>query len=130
MKKGDMVLVSDRARYNGQDMKWTEECTGMKLFKKGTKFYHWSDTLLSLFLNKETCFFDTRDSGKNYCYEYTLKEERKLPTFCDEVRINLGKKDEIRFLGKVILEYDYNVVVVDPVYGGGPKITRKDKRIA
>ena len=29
MKKGDYVKITDDAKYPGQDMRWTEECTAM-----------------------------------------------------------------------------------------------------
>jgi len=89
MKKGDRVYISKDAKYNGQDMEWTERITGTITLYKGQKLYHSSDSKLKAFYPKETCFFmNTYAEGYVYCA--ILNKEITIPCYDNEVRIDLS----------------------------------------
>ena len=53
MKKGIKIEVSENAKYNGQDMAWTETFTGIKIIGKGGEMFDqlqferaWSENFL------------------------------------------------------------------------------------
>ena len=101
MKKGDYIKITDDAKYPGQDMRWTEECTGTETLPAGTKLYHYSDSKINEFLSKETCFFYD-DCSYGHCYEVVLKKQVTVREYLSEVRFWIGQSNcEIRYLGKV-----------------------------
>lgn len=73
MKKGDVVLVTNVAKYSGQDMDWTEPKTSAGTLPKGTILYHTSENKLTAFAPKETCFY-TDKRGSNHMYTVELLE--------------------------------------------------------
>jgi len=90
MKKGDYVIVSENAMYNGQDMKWTEKRTKTKVLKTGTKLIHCSDAKLTSFVEKETCFF-TSDRGNGHVYVVTLTKDIIASMYgSEEARIEIN----------------------------------------
>lgn len=111
MKKGDYIKISDDAWYPGQDMRWTEECTGVEKLPTGTKLYHYSDTKIKEFLSKETCFFYADSTYghctvKGHCYEVILKKPVTVREYLSEVRFWIFDTNcDIRYLGKVEVIY-------------------------
>lgn len=106
MKKGTILQVSEEydQDYPGQEMKWTEECTGRNKAYKGVLFHLSYYTLLKGFLPKKTCFFeDIRGSG----YVYALKYEGRTDQYCDEHRIELEEGMSLVYVGKVARRCTY-----------------------
>jgi hypothetical protein len=104
MKKGDKVKIYENAKYSGQNMKWTEACTGTKILQVGEIYYHASSVKISTFHTKETCFADKKYTEGFY---YALRVLSPLSVEMydqDEIRIDLEKhaKDvEIFYIGTI-----------------------------
>jgi hypothetical protein len=91
MKKGTRIPISAKARYTGQDMKWTETYTGdIKLFPGGI-VYHCSSSLLKSFYPKETCFLLNNPPADEFIYALVVKNAISVPSYSNEVRIDLEK---------------------------------------
>ena len=101
MRKGDTVKVRSSAKYTGQNMDWTEILTGVEVLTEDLKVYHCSDTKLTAFVPKTTCFFDSKDLMEGFVYEYVIPAGSKIEKFCSEVRVALTTDDELRYLGTV-----------------------------
>jgi hypothetical protein len=106
MKNQQLIPVDENAKYNGQYMKWTEECTGIEKIKKGTILYHFSDKKLKSFLPKKTCFF-LEDRSFGYCYIIKLKTDIEIKTYGSEIRINIDKNTKIYYVGRIYNKIDY-----------------------
>jgi hypothetical protein len=75
MKKGTQIQVSSKARYNGQDMEWTETFTGKKIIGEGGEtVFHKSDKMISVFAEKEICV-SPFEHGKSYLVSTASKKE-------------------------------------------------------
>jgi hypothetical protein len=100
VRKGDYVQVINNAKYSGQYMAWTEENTGSAILPKGTKLLHTSDTKLTAFCEKETCFF-TDDRGTGYIYLVTLLEDVHVEYYgYEEVRFEITPNNiQIQYMG-------------------------------
>ena len=105
MKRGSKIEVSEKAKYNGQNMNWTEELTGTVTLEAGKVLYHTSrETLLKSFFPKETCFSESKTSDGHY---YALKVINTISASLynnDEWRIDLDecRNDvEIYYIGEI-----------------------------
>jgi len=108
----EQLYITDKAKYNGQDMDWTEYQTGRVLLRKGAKLYHASEEKLIAFYPKTTCFFIDRCSD-GYIYCFILKKDIIVPKYGGEVRINLKKYNnnyfDIFYAGTAeVIFYSYN----------------------
>ena len=112
MKKGNLVSVKGNGKYAGQDMGWSEPCTGFDTLKAGTKLLHTSDKKLSEFAEKETCFF-TDDRGTGHTYLVTLKKDIEVEYYgWEEVRFDIDESNiEIKYMG--FRGYDKNYDYID-----------------
>jgi len=103
MKKGDRVKIKQDARYDGQDMSWTETPTHKVALKKGDKVYHTSDRKLTSFLPVETCFHsDGLDGCTGHAYLGILQEDVEVQGYSNdgEVRIDLSETEiDMYYLG-------------------------------
>lgn len=122
MKKGAKIEVTNSARYTGQDMQWTERCTGIKKIGKGGEWViHTSDRFISAFLSKCICVHPAEHSEnffvssatkkeisgiynwKKYVYAIFLPEGFEVETFSnDEYRFFLSVNMTVIFCGTVI----------------------------
>ena len=128
MKKGDYIKITDDAKYSGQDMRWTEECTGTETLPAGTKLYHFSDSKINKFLSKETCFF-LDDDGLGHCYIATLKKEMTVNVFSTEVRFDITPGNcSIQYVGKIEAVHTGKRIKNGVDYWSG-KMTWKDEII-
>ena len=101
MKKGDYIKISEDAKYNGQDMRWTEEQTDEKVLLKGTTLFHCSDSKIKEFYPKETCFFED-DLCTEHSYLITLLRDVKVRVYGNEVRYRMNEfNSKIQYLGRV-----------------------------
>lgn len=100
MKKGDFVEIKIDAFYPGQDINWTELCTGKKNLKEGTVLYHCSDIKIKAFFPKVTCFF-TDNRGSGHIYKITLLRDVWAEEYgAEEVRFKLETNSvKIKYLG-------------------------------
>lgn len=100
MKKGDFIPVKSNAKYSGQHMAWREECTGSAVLPKGTKLLHRSDSKLTEFCEKETCFF-TDDRSTGHIYIATLLQDVEVDYYgYEEVRFEINSLNvQIQYMG-------------------------------
>lgn len=121
MKKGSKIEVSENAKYNGQDMEWTETFTGIKRIGKGGEVVtHTSNKEIKKFAAKQICahpashsesyFISTiskkelknRYSWKYFIYSIYLPEGTEVDTYSDdEYRFELTENMEIIFSGTI-----------------------------
>jgi len=102
MKKGDYLKITSDAKYDGQDMRWTETFKEKITLKAGTMLYHSSDKKISEFLSKETCFF-LDDRMENYCYVAVLKKDVVVDYYeSQEVRLEINENNcSIQYVGTI-----------------------------
>lgn len=75
MKKGTQIKVTETAKYNGQDMDWTETFTGKKVIGNGGEIvFHRSDVEIKSFKAKEICV-SPFEHGKSYLESNATIEE-------------------------------------------------------
>lgn len=121
MKKGQKINVSEDARYNGQDMDWTETFTGTKkIGQSGEIVFHRSDSLIKEFRAKEICVspfehgksylesnatieeISKKYNWKSYVYMIFLPEGTIVDTYSDdEYRFELTEEMDVTFAGIV-----------------------------
>ena len=103
------IKITETAKWNGQDMAWTETPTHMVNLKKGDILQHVSSKKLNSFLSKESCFmnrnFDINSFGySQYVYQVELLEDMAAQGYSndDEVRFEITSENAKIFLvGKV-----------------------------
>lgn len=102
------IKICENAKYDGQDMKWTETPTHIVELKKGDKVYHVSTSMIKKFQPKEMCFyncsFDDISIGyTKYVYEFEILENMAVQGYSndDEVRFEISEKNcKVILLGK------------------------------
>jgi hypothetical protein len=104
MKKGDKITITDKAKYDCQTMKWTEECTGLTTLNAGDVWYHASSRKITSFYPKTTCFANKKYTEGQY-YALKVINTIKVESYGnDEVRIDLDKYKndvEIYYIGTI-----------------------------
>lgn len=121
MIKGQVIQVTDSARYNGSDMEWTETFTGLKKIGKGGEWVcHVSENEVNGFLAKKICVTPSKHTetyfGGNATKEEVMKEYFKTKfLYCifipegtvvetysdDEYRFDLNETFKVIFSGKI-----------------------------
>jgi len=125
MKKGTQIQVSSEARYNGQDMSWTETFTGTEKIGNGGEWvFHSSNEKITSFRAKEICVSPyeygkhlmktnskkkdviSRFYWKKFIYAIFLPEGFEVDTYSgDEYRFELTEGMRVVFLGTVYEAY-------------------------
>ena len=96
MRKGDRVEINNTAKYDGQDMAWTETPTHRVHLKKGDRIFHKSSTKLNSFLAKETCFYsDDYNETEGFIYMAILKKDITVQGYSNDSEIRLELDSEI-----------------------------------
>lgn len=121
MKKGSKIQVLENAKYNGQDMLWTEPFTGTKkIGKDGEWVTHTSSNKIKEFRAKEICVhpyehsissFESNTTKKEvtskynweiFVYAIFLPEGTIVDTYSDdEYRFELTEEFNIFFAGTI-----------------------------
>lgn len=127
MKKGDRVKIKENGKYSGQDMRWTEPVTKRIVTTEAMKVYHYSDSKLIEFCEKETCFYSQRAAHtEGFVYELEIPSNTMIEYHGDEeIRLVLTEKMEIRYIGRIEKIRDYT----EKGRPGNPFVTIKDMTI-
>ena len=117
----EKVEITETAKYNGQDMEWTEVFTGKKIVGEGGEFvFHRSSKKINEFLAKQICvtpfehgrsYLESNATKKevalkyNWCsfvYVIFLPEGTVVDTYSDdEYRFNLNRGFNVYFSGTI-----------------------------
>ena len=107
------IKITNTAKYDGQDIQWTETPTHKVGLKKGDKVYHKTTTKLNSFLSKESCFYNNsieevvNFTGYNsFLYEIEILEDMTVQGYSNdsEVRFEITKENaKMFYVGKIEL---------------------------
>lgn len=107
------IKITNTAKYNGQDMQWTETPTHIVELKKGDKVYHKTTKKLNSFLSKESCFYNSNISEvvaltgyDSFLYEIEILEDMKVQGYSNdsEVRFEItSENSKMFYVGKIEL---------------------------
>lgn len=92
------IKVTENAKYNGQDMSWTEELE-ISSSDVDITVFHCSDNYIDGFLAKETCFFNDKPLFKGHTYKYVVEAGVEFLTDGTEIRVDLNNGDELEYIG-------------------------------
>ena len=111
------IELTETAKYNGQDMKWTETPTHIVELKKGDKLYHKTTNKIKEFLSKESCFYNnTLDEiidftgYTSFIYEIEILKDMKIQGYSNdsEVRFEITQENSKMFyIGKIEVYDNY-----------------------
>ena len=113
------IKITNTAKYNGQDMQWTETPTHIVELKKGDKVYHKTSKKLNSFLSKESCFYNSTIeeivgfTGYNsFLYEIVILEDMKVQGYSNDTEIRFeitSENAKMFYIGKIELLESYTI---------------------